>query len=69
MGADQKKPIILTIQKEGNPIPQSISLALLILANEEIAQVYIDTALTGAQLKEQIYAQVSPLLTPKEMML
>ena len=51
MGTTQKKPIILTIEKEGNPIPQSISLALLVLANEEITQVYIDTSLTGLQLK------------------
>lgn len=69
MGTTQNKPIILTIEKEGNPIPQSISLALLVLANEEITQVYIDTSLTGVQLKEQIYSQVSQLLTPKEMML
>ena len=34
MGTTQKKPIILTIEKEGDPIPQSISLALLVLANE-----------------------------------
>lgn len=69
MGTTQRKPIILTIEKEGNPIPQSISLALFVLANEEITQVYIDTSLTGVQLKEQIYSQVTQLLTPKEMML
>lgn len=71
MGNKQNKPIMLTLANtgEGDPLPPSISLVLLILANGESHHAYIDTTLKGSELKELIYTKVSRTLTPKQMML
>jgi hypothetical protein len=37
--------------QEGDPLPASISLVLLQLANKESHHVFIDTTLNGEQLK------------------
>lgn len=69
MGSQQNKPIVLSWGREGDPLPASISLVLLRLANGESQHVFIDTTLTGVQLKELIFKCVSPTLTPRQMML
>jgi hypothetical protein len=51
MGNKYNKPVVLSQTREGDPLPPSISLVLLQLANGESQFAYIDTTITGAQLR------------------
>ncbi len=69
MGSTQNKPILLAHTAPNDPLPESLTQALLVLVNGETYSVFVDTSLKGREVKELIYEKVSKTLAPKEMVL